>query len=210
MKKILTISAVIFIFAVSSLFAQKGIDNQTQEIKTEGKKTTQTSQPSRDTSTVYDFGKGKTKVRSRLSNPYKLNSRRDILINSIVDILKDKQVIIDESASKFKEGLIVSQPYIFAKGPVTSRNELNRYAILPDTATPWTRGRYTYTIEVQSIDGIQNNVYVTAKVEGRSGNGLFTEWNTLDSSGQAEEELLIQLVQMITGISPDAPTIENP
>lgn len=210
MKNFLKCLLIIFVFTVSTVFAQKGIDSQTKEIKTENNKTTQSSQPTNDKATVFDFGKGKTKVRPRLPNPYRLNSRRDILINTIVDVMKDQRVIIDESASKFKDGLIVSQPFIFAKGPVTSGNELNRYAVLPDNDTSWTRGRYTYTIEVQSIDGIRNNVYVTAKVEGRSGNGLFNEWTTLQSSGQAEEELLVKLVQMVTGISPDAPIVNNP
>jgi hypothetical protein len=63
---------------------------------------------------------------------------------------------------------------------------------------------------VQSIDGVQNNVSVTAKVEGRSGNGLGSEWTTLQSSGVAEDEFLAKLVETVTGISPDAPQTEIP
>ena len=64
--------------------------------------------------------------------------------------------------------------------------------------------RYTLTIEVQSIDGIRNNVSVTAKVEGRSQNTIFSEWSTLESSGNAEDEFLSALVENVSsGLSED-------
>ncbi len=76
------------------------------------------------------WGKDKTKVRERLANPYKMNSRRDVLVENVVDILKNNKLIVDESASRMKEGIVVTQPFIFAKGAVITRNELNRYAVL--------------------------------------------------------------------------------
>lgn len=206
MKKILFVLMTIFLFA-AFCFAQKGIDPQTEKIKKDGNK-----QSGTESSKVrsFDWGKGKTKVRERLPNPYKMASRRDILVKTIVDVLTDNKFIVDESSSRFDEGIIVTQPYIFARGPVTSTNELSRYAILPSSDTSWTRGRYTYKIEIQSIDGIQNMVFVSAKVEGRSANGLSFEWTTLDSSGIAEDVLLSKLVEMVTGISPDAPQTIDP
>lgn len=182
--------------------AQKGIDPQTEKIKTEGNK-----KPGTESSKTHSFnwGSGKTKVRDRLPNPYKMASRRDVLVKTIIDVLSDNKFIVDEAASKFGDGIIVTQPYIFARGPVTTPSELSRYAILPNSDTSWTRGRFTYKIEVQSIDGIQNNVFVSAKVEGRSANGLNFEWNTLESSGIAEDMFLSKLVEMVTGVSPDAP-----
>ncbi|MEZ5425606.1 MAG: hypothetical protein R2747_05030 [Pyrinomonadaceae bacterium] len=198
MKK--TLLSFLFIFVFSALaFGQKGFDPQTDKIKTEGNKTTRTN----DVSRTIDWGLGKTKVRPPLANPYKLNSRRDVLVETITGILSDNQIIIDDAASRMNEGLIVTQPYVFAKGPVTSQSLLTQYSILPNSNTSWTRGRYTLTIEVQSIDGIQNNVYVTAKIEGRSSNGLNSEWTTLQSSGLAEDKFLSKLVEMVTGISPD-------
>jgi hypothetical protein len=199
MKKLFLLLSSLFILS-SVIFAQKGIDTQTDKIKTEGNKTARTN----DVSRSWNWGSGKTKVREPLANPYKLNSRRDILIETIVNILSGNQIIVDDSASRLNDGIIVTQPYVFAKSPVTSQPELNRYAILPNSDTSWTRGRYTYTIEVQSIDGIQNNVYVTAKIEGRASSGLGFEWNTLQSSGLAEDMFLSKLIEMITGISPDA------
>lgn len=203
MKKLFYLVSAVIVLS-TAVFAQKGIDTQTNIIKQQGNKTI--PQPNNDApARTFDWGKGKTKVRERLANPYKLNARRDVLIEDVAGILKDNKLIIDESASRIKDGIIVSQPFVFAKGAVISRNELNRYAVLPGSDASWTRGRYTLTIEIQSIDGVQNNVSVTAKVEGRSENGLTSEWTTLQSSGAAEDEFLVKLVEMATGTAVDAP-----
>ena len=194
------IAVIIFSFVAFAQNTQKGVDTQTQKIKEETNKTTR----SNDVSKSWDFGAGKTKVSERLANPYRLNSRRDVLVETILSVLKDQKLIVDESSSRLNDGIIVTQPYIFAKGAVITRNELNRYAVLPNSDAPWTRGRYTLTVEVQSIDGIQNNVSVTSKVEGRSENGLRSEWTTLQSTGAAENEFLKKLVELVTGTSPDS------
>lgn len=183
-----------------SSFAQKGVDTQTQKIKDDSNKVT--SRPT-DVSRGFDWGKGKTKVRDRLPNPYKLNARRDVLIESIVDTLREKKIVVDEASSRPKDGIIITQPFVFAKGSVVTQNELNRYGVLEQADTAWMRAQYTLTIEVQSIDGIQNNVSVIAKVEGRSSNGLMSEWVTVKSSGVAEDEFLAKLVELVTGNSPD-------
>jgi hypothetical protein len=180
----------------------KGIDTQTQKIKEDTNKTTSRSN---DVSRSWNFGKDKTRVRPRVENPLKLNSRRDVLVENIVEILREKKIIVDEAASRLKDGLIVTQPFIFAKGAVITKNELTRYAVVPSSDVSWTRGRYSLVIDVQSIDGIQNNVSVTAKIEGLAGSGLLSEWTTLESSGAAEEEFLVKLVETVTGVSPDEP-----
>lgn len=204
MKKILFAIAGIFI-SFSAGFAQqpqKGIDNQTQKIKEDTNKTTQQD---KNVSRSWDFGKDKTKVRARLANPYKLNSRRDVLVETITDVMESMKILVDDAASRPKDGIIVSQPYVFAKGAVITKSELVRYAILPFSDASWTRGRFTLTVEVQSIDGIQNNVSVTAKVEGRSENGFISEWTTLQSAGVAEDEFMAKLVEAVTGAIIDPP-----
>jgi hypothetical protein len=191
--------ATIFILSMSA-YAQKGVDPQTQKIKDEGNRvTTRTTDATRS----FDWGKGKTKVRPPLANPYRLTGRRDVLIESIVEVLREKRLVIDEAASRISDGFIVTQPFVFAKGAVITSNELNRFAVLDSTTSSWTRAQYSLTIEVQSIDGIQNNVSVTAKVEGRAGSGLMTEWVTVRSSGVAEDDFLAKLVEAVTGVSPD-------
>ena len=184
------------------LHAQKGIDTQTQKIKEDSNKTTTRSS---DATRSFDWGKGKTQVRDRLPNPYRLTSRRDVLVGTIMQALKERKMIVDEASSRLTDGIIITQPYVFSKGPVITQNELNRYGVLSFADTAWSRGQYTLTIEVQSIDGIQNNVSVNAKVEGRAGTGISSEWRTVQSSGLAEEEFLVKLVEMVTGSSPDDP-----
>lgn len=204
MKKLfITIPAIAF-FSFT-VFAQKGIDPQTQRIREEGVRTTGTQRSNDAPGRAFDFGKGKTKVRAQLANPYRMNSRRDILVENVLEVLKERKLLINEAASRKNDGIIVTEPLVFAKGAVITRNELNRYGILPNSDTSWTRGRYTLTVEIQSIDGIQNNVSVTAKVEGSSKNGLQSEWTTLQSTGAAEDEFLVKLVEMVTGTAVDPP-----
>lgn len=204
MKKILFTACLLLIS--SSVFAQKGVDPQTKQIREDSNKTNKGN----DVNRSFDWGSGKTKTRDRLPNPYKMNARRDYLVNNIIGILKDKQILVDDAASRLNEGIIVTQPYIFVKGAVTTRSQLSRYANLPGYDSVWTRGRYTLTIEVQSIDGIQNNVSVIAKVEGRQENGLFSEWVNLSSNGTAEDEFLAKLVEMVTGITPEPIVTKTP
>src|SRR5688500_3374331 len=184
------------------LHAQKGIDTQTQKIKEDSNKTTTRSS---DATRSFNWGKDKTAVRDRLPNPYKVNSRRDVLVTTIMQALKERKMVVDEVSSRLSDGITITQPYASSKGPVSTQNELNRYGALSLADTAWSRGQYTLTIEVQSIDGIQNNVSVNAKVEGRSSNGLTSEWTTVQSSGLAEDEFLVKLVEMVTGASPDDP-----
>lgn len=213
MKKFLLASTLILLGCLAAFGQQqKGVDTQNQKIQEKNNKTTETTGNNSGNTPggrTINWGDGKTKVRERLENPYRMNARRDVLVENVMSVLQDKKIIVDDASSRPKDGIIVTQPFVFAKGAVITRNELSRYSILPASDTSWTRGRYTLTIEIQSIDGIQNNVSVTAKVEGRSENGLMSEWTTLQSSGAAEEEFLVKLVELVTGTSPDEPTVPN-
>ncbi len=199
MKKLLFILTGIIIFAICISAQQKGIDSQTQTI-TENKKISNGSSVGKNIS----WGKGKTKTREPLANPYRLASKRDILIQTIVDVLESNKLLIDDAASRPENGIIVTQPFTFAKGAVITKNELNRYAILPSAETStWSRGRYTLTIEVQSIDGTMNNVSVNANIEGRSEGLTGAEWTKLRSSGEAEDIFMVALVEAVTGVNVD-------
>jgi len=201
-------SAIVFVFLglAATSFAQKGVDAQTKTIKEEGNKVTTRGN---DVTRSISWGKDKTVVRDQLPNPYKFTSRRDVLVGMVVDALREKKLVVDEAASRPKDGIIITQPFVFAKGAVITLNELNRYGILEASYSAWTRAQYTLTIEVQAIDGVQNNVSVNAKVEGRAGNGLTSEWVTVRSSGAAEDEFLAKLVEIVTGVSPD-PDADKP
>lgn len=198
------VPCLIFLIGLTTAsFAQKGVDSQTKTIKDEGNKVTSRGN---DVTRSFDWGKGKTKTREQLPNPYKFTSRRDVLIGMVVDALREKKLVVDEAASRPKDGIIITLPYVFAKGSVITQNELNRYGVLEASYSSWTRAQFTLTIEVQAIDGVQNHVTVNAKVEGRAGNGLTTEWVTVRSSGAAEDEFLAKLVELVTGVSPDSVT----
>ena len=201
------ILVAIAVSAVSAS-AQKGVDSQTQTIKEDANKATSRTA---DASRSFDWGKGKTRVRERLPNPYQLNSRRDVLLQTIKDVLAENRLVMDEASSRLSEGIIVTQPFVFGRGPVIASSELKRYGIVEFADTAWSRGQYSLTIEVQSIDGIKNNVSVNARVEGRSGRGLTTEWVTVPSSGVAEEEFLTKLVERVTGVVMDpSQKVEQP
>ena len=198
----------VFAASAASASAQKGVDSQTQTIKEDANKTTSRTS---DASRSFDWGKGKTRVRERLPNPYQMNSRRDVLLETIKEVLAENKLVMDEASSRLSEGIIVTQPYVFGRGPVVASSELKRYGIIEFGDTAWSRGQYSLTIEVQSIDGIKNNVSVNAKIEGRSGRGLTTEWVTVPSSGVAEEEFLVKLVERVTGVVMDpSQKVEQP
>lgn len=197
-KLIFTITASLLL--TSAVFAQKGVDKQTEKI-TESTGTNDNTNVSRS----WNWGKDKTKVRERLANPYKLASRRDMLVENVMNVLKEMRMVVDETASRPADGVIITQPYVFAKGAVISKNELNRYAILPNSKSVWRSGRFSLRIDIESLDGIQNNVSVTAKVDGKSETGIVSEWTSLQTSGAAEEEFLIKLVEMVTGKMIDDP-----
>jgi len=198
--------AFIGVFALSAL-AQKGIDTQTEKIKTEGNKELSRQN---DVGRSWSWGKDKTKTRSRLANPYQLTGRRDGIVSAIMDVLRDQKIVVDDASSRLADGIIVTQPVIFAKGAVPAQNGLSRYGVIDYDDTAWSRAQYTLTIEVQPIDGAHNNITVNAKVEGRAGTGLSYEWRTVPSSGLAEDQFLAKLVEAVTGVSPDTPDIDHP
>jgi hypothetical protein len=208
------ISSLLVIGIASPIFGQgKGVDKQSERVRDSSNKTAGVNGSKTDTGAGrgFDFGKGRTQPIIKLLNPYRLTGRRDAIIKAVQDVMRDRKLIVDESASRPADGIIVSQPYRFIKGAVVTQSELGRYADLPLSATQgWTQGRYTITVEVQPIDGLNSNVSVNAKIEGRTDGATGAEWVTLPSIGIAEDEFLAALVEAVTGVAPPgrAPTSE--
>lgn len=194
--------------------AGKGVDKTSERVRdTGGDRTPANNGTKTDVSTGrgMDFGKGRTPEAPPLPNPYRLSARRDVIMKAVQDVMRDRNLIMDEVASRPSEGIIVSQPYTFTKGAVVSQAELSRYAdILSSTTRGWTRGRYTLTVEIQPIDGTNANVSVNAKVEGRTDGATGAEWATLPSTGLVEDEFLTAVITNVTGAPPPGRTIENP
>ena len=196
---------------VSSALAQgKGVDKGSERVRDAGSSRLPGNNGNKtDTGTGrgIDFGKGRTPEVPPIPNPYRFSARRDAILKTIEDVMRDRKLILDETASKPADGIIVSQPYTFVKGAVVSQAELSNYADAPANDTRgWTRGRYTLTVEIQPIDGTSANVSVNAKVEGRTDGATGAEWVTLRSRGFAEEEFLSALITAITGAAPPGRT----
>jgi hypothetical protein len=202
------LALLVLLLASTFAFGQgKGVDRQNQRItdnsSNKAPANNGTKQNEGTTGSGIDFGKGKTPARNMLPNPYRMTARRDVLMKAVADVMRDRKLILDDASSKPDEGIMVSQPYTFIKGAVVSKSELNRYGIIvTDDVRSWTRGRFTITVEVQPIDGINSNVSVNAKIEGRTDGTSGAEWITLQSTGIAEQDFLTALIENVTGAAP--------
>jgi hypothetical protein len=196
--------ALIVLFSAVSVWSQgKGVDKTGERVRDSGTAGSNSAKTDTGAGRGIDFGKGRTPEVPPLPNPYRLTARRDAILSAVAEVMQDRKLIVDEAASKPAEGIIISQPYTFIKGAVVSQSELGRYADITNSAARgWTRGRYTITVEVQPIDGSSANVSVNAKIEGRTDGATGAEWNTLSTSGLAEEEFLSALITKITGAPP--------
>ena len=204
-----TITGLLILIACSlPVFAQaaKGVDKQNERVRDSGSERTPANNGNKTdvgAGRGMDFGRGRTPETPPLPNPYRLSGRRDVIINAVQDLMRDRKLVLDESASRMADGIIVSQPYTFTKGAVVAEADLSRYADVPaSSARGWTRGRYTLTVEIQPIDGSTANISVNAKVEGRTDGATGAEWTTLRSSGLAEDMFLEGLIINVTGAAP--------
>jgi hypothetical protein len=203
------ITGLLLLIACSvSVWAQaaKGVDKQSERVRDGGSERTPANNGNKTdvgAGRGMDFGSGKSAVTVPLANPYRLTGRRDVIINAVQELMRDRKLVVDDSASRISDGIIVSQPFTFTKGAVVAEADLSRYADVPaSSARGWTRGRYTLTVEIQPIDGTNANVSVNAKVEGRTDGATGGEWTTLRSSGLAEDMFIEGLVNAVTGAPP--------
>ncbi len=204
------VALLIVILTSATAWSQgKGVDKQSERVRDSGTRSPGSNGTKTDVGAGrgMDFGRGRTPVPPPLPNPYRMAARRDVILKAIADVMRERNLIVDEAASKPGDGIIVSQPYTFIKGAVVTQSELGRYAdISTSVARGWTRGRYTITVEVQPIDGNSANVSVNAKIEGRTDGATGAEWITLNTVGVVEEEFLSALIENITGAPPPGRT----
>jgi hypothetical protein len=206
MKKAFALLILLVASCVSAQAQGKGVDQQNDRIRdASNNRAPAVNGGKTDTGAGrgMDFGRGRSVVPPPVPNPYRLSARRDAIVEAVRELMRDRKLILDESASKINEGVLISQPYTFIRGAVVASSELSRYAeVTETTGRGWTRGRYTLVVEVQPLDGISANVSVNARVEGRAEAVTGTEWITLRSTGAAEEEFLSALIEKITGAPP--------
>jgi hypothetical protein len=205
-KKLIAVIFVLAIAAAGATAQEKGVDTQNDRIRDTGNNRGPANNGSKQDTGVgrgIDFGRGRTVTPPPIPNPYKFSIRRDEIIKAVGELMRDRKLILDESASKLDEGVLISQPYTFIKGAVVTESELVQYADVPQASSRgWTRGRYTMIVEIQPVDGQSTNVSVSAKVEGRTDGASGAEWVTLRSLGTAEQEFLSALIEQVTGGAP--------
>ena len=206
MKRIISVIFVLALASIGVLAQEKGVDKQNQGIRDDGAGRAPASNGAKQDTGAgrgMDFGKGRTPAPPPIPNPYRFSVRRDAIIKATEELMRDRKFVLDVAASRPDEGILISQPYIFTKGAVVATSELNRYGeITESNSRGWTRGRYILIVEVQPIDGNNTNVSVNVKLEGRSDGASGPEWVTLKSTGIAEEEFLIVLIENVTGAPP--------
>jgi hypothetical protein len=58
-----------------------------------------------------------------------MNSRRDVLVATIMEALKERKIVVDEASSRLKDGIIITQPFVFFErtGDHAKRVESLRY-----------------------------------------------------------------------------------
>ena len=204
-----TVLSLIFLTALTFTAAsaqEKGVDHQNGRIRDQGSDRAPVQNGAKQnvgSGRGIDFGKGRTPAPAPVPNPYRFTVRRDVVLRAAEELMAEKKLIIDTAVSKPAEGVLISQPYRFVKGVVVATAELNRYADVPqDNLRGWSQGRYTLIVEVQALDGLNTTVAVNAKVEGRSDSAAGAEWVSLTSTGQAEREFILALVEKLTGGAP--------
>lgn len=208
LKRFFGLVFVLALCAAGALAQEKGVDTQNDRIRNQGAERAP-GQNGRNQSNGagrgIDFGKGRTPEPLPVANPYRFTARRDIVMRAVEELMQEQKLVLDTANSKREDGILVSQPYSFVRGAVVALAEIGRYAELPrDAVRGWTRGRYTLLVEVRALDGVTTSVAVNARVEGRSDSAAGSEWVSLASTGEAEREFIVALVEKITGGAPQA------
>lgn len=198
---------MLFISCAAAASAQeKGVDPQNERVREGGSNRVPAVNGGNTTTGTgrgIDFGKGRTPEPAPVANPYRFSYPRDVILKAAQELMRERKLILDEAGSKPDEGILISQPYTFIRGAVVTQPELNRLAEVPEAdGRGWTRGRYTLIVELQAIDATGTNLSVNARVEARSDSPTGAEWVTLRSTGIAEQEFIIALVEKITGAPP--------
>src|ERR1051326_6408624 len=143
--------------------AAKGVDKSNERVRDTGSERTPANNGNKTdvgSGRGIDFGKGRTPETPPLPNPYRLSGRRDVIINAVQQLMQDRKLVVDDSASRLADGIIVSQPYTFTKAGVAGEADLSRYEGRTDGATgaEWTTLRSSGLAEDQFLEGLIINV----------------------------------------------------
>src|SRR6476619_7860495 len=81
--------------------AAKGVDKQNERVRDAGSDRTPANNGNKTdvgAGLGIDFGRGKSSEAPPLPNPYRLTGRRDVIIIAVQDLMRDRKLVVDESA----------------------------------------------------------------------------------------------------------------
>ncbi len=206
MRKAFLLFTLFFLFAFSTAAQEKGVDHQNERVRDNSVNRAPAVNGGKvdvGTGRGVDFGKGRTPTPAPLENPYRFSSPNDVVQKAVVELMRERKLILDDAASRPAEGVLLTQPYTFIRGAVVAPGALSQVAEVPASdSRGWTRGRYTLIVEILPTDATTTQVSINAKIEGRSEGVTGAEWVTLRSTGSVEQTFLISLIQRLTGGPP--------
>jgi hypothetical protein len=154
-----------------------------------------TTPKTEDTGGIGFGGKAKTE---RLPNPYIFSAALTVVAQAIPQVIKQRGLTLDEEKSQPRNGLFITQPYLFTRGIAVSKAELQYVAQLPaEEAHTWASGRYSLEIRMSPVEAAATRVTVNATIEGLAQDALSSTWVKAESRGVIENEFLIALRQYV-------------
>ena len=149
------------------------------------------AEPGRAQSPSITFG-GRAR-KEVLENPYPFRTTPNIVGDAVKAVIQEQQLEMDPTTSRPREGVIVTKPYVFAKG-ISTASELLRVSSPPAEETHnWDSARYRLDIRVTLAEANLTRVTVNALIEGRTQGVLSSGWLKADSKGLLENEFLVAL-----------------
>jgi hypothetical protein len=141
-------------------------------------------------------------ARPSLPDPIKFLSRQEMVMRAsraVLDQLGYKIELEDQKA-----GRIVTRPYEFISGALTS-TEADKLAIKTDTVTgSWLRARYAVELLFEIISPNETMVTARTKMEALNRDADGTEkWVTLQSLGSVEKRVLGKISMKLLGTEPE-------
>jgi hypothetical protein len=141
--------------------------------------------------------------KPKLPDPIKYVNTYDVVANVVHAVLDDMGFKIE--LEDRKGGRIVTRPYEFITGSLTSR-EMDKVAIKKDTITgEWLKARYSVEAILEIVSRTETMVTIRTKMEALNRDVDGTEqWIPLDSLGTYERRILGKISAKLMGN--EAPT----
>jgi hypothetical protein len=136
--------------------------------------------------------------KADLPDPVKFVNKFDVVWNVVRAVLDDMGYATELEDKK--AGKIISKPYEFITGSLTS-SEVDKVAIKNDTITgSWLKARYTVDALLEIVNPTQTMVTIRTKMEALNRDLDGTEkWVPIDSVGTVEKRILGRISMKLLG-----------